>query len=388
MTQILEVLNRLESKVDNLHPAAHSDGVVVDGDSRASSTPARALTAPLRIEQLSAAHRVMLWPTIYLHLISNSSVAASDLQLIMQHGSSWLIAQEARHSKEMDNAANLQSTPVGIAKDAHSTNIKFPWLTIQQVQALSEAYFHTFNVLCPIIDQDPFTNDVVSPLLRDGYGMASANSILALLVFALGQVALEGTLNQPLDGINGEISGIRGGSRERPPGLELFNEARKRLGFITSDCTIAGVQSHLLQALYYGANSMALEAWKSATSASTACQLLLRTTSVDWNSPDSDLLRRVYWTCHLMESLFRFDLCLPSTGIQSLQQTVPLPGDIHSAWSNDNRPHHELYFHAVLTLEKLISDVNLTILERTSFSILPLTHDTDNLSQLLLSRAR
>ena len=73
----------------------------------------------------------------------------------------------------------------------------FPDLTAERVEEYSSAYFNTFNVLLPLLDLNDFMGGVVTRLLRDGFRDDDPESVLALLVFALGQLAIEGVLGQP-----------------------------------------------------------------------------------------------------------------------------------------------------------------------------------------------
>lgn len=74
------------------------------------------------------------------------------------------------------------------------------------------------------------------------------DSVIALLVFALGELAIEGSRGTPIGVHNGRPSGLRGGSLRRPPGLALFNEARKRIGFVLTECDLENVQIFSLAA--------------------------------------------------------------------------------------------------------------------------------------------
>lgn len=107
---------------------------------------------------------------------------------------------------------------------------------------MDNAYFSTFNGLFPILDREEFVSDVLQVVARTGFGDSDFPSIIALLVFALGSAAEEGTYGLPLM----PNSGIRGGTATRPPGLELFNEARRRLGFIMTQCNVENIQCLLL----------------------------------------------------------------------------------------------------------------------------------------------
>jgi hypothetical protein len=66
--------------------------------------------------------------------------------------------------------------------------------------------------------------------------------VLALLVFALGQLAIEGVTGHPTRVSHDESSGFRGGSIERPPGLGLINEARRRIGMVNTQPCLETVQ--------------------------------------------------------------------------------------------------------------------------------------------------
>jgi hypothetical protein len=78
--------------------------------------------------------------------------------------------------------------------------------------------------------------------------LGDIDSVTALLVFALGEVAIEGSRGQPIEEEGGRPSGVRGGSITRPPGLALFNEARKRIGFVLTEGELENVQIFSLAA--------------------------------------------------------------------------------------------------------------------------------------------
>lgn len=111
------------------------------------------------------------------------------------------------------------------------------------MQRLSKAYFDTFNLLFPILDRQFFMSDTLPSLFNRGFGQGITSTI-AFLVFALGEVAIAGTEGLPIHvhSHNGRPSGIRGGSKGEPPGLDLFNEARKRMGFNLTECSLENVQ--------------------------------------------------------------------------------------------------------------------------------------------------
>lgn len=116
------------------------------------------------------------------------------------------------------------------------------WDTMQR---LSKAYFDSFNLLCPVLDRHSFLSSTLPSVFSEGFSQDMASTI-AFLVFALGEVALTGSSGPPVHANNGRPSGVKGGSKDIPPGLDFFNEARKRMGFNLTDCSIENVQIFLL----------------------------------------------------------------------------------------------------------------------------------------------
>ncbi|KAK1053631.1 hypothetical protein LTR74_016224 [Friedmanniomyces endolithicus] len=211
MVHILDAWSRLENKFDNL---AMTSGSSPDGSTpsrrTASATsssmstmkgsqsgiPPQGSEYPGHFQQpyqhLTVPHKVMLWPGIYIHLLNSGIPAASDLQYVLQEGTHWFIQREmAKHPDPLPSRLGLPCFAINAGPHEHgrAANVAFPTLTIQQIQEFSDAYFNTFNVLYPILNQETFMNVIVTPLLREGYGDGDAGSVLALMVFALGKVA-------------------------------------------------------------------------------------------------------------------------------------------------------------------------------------------------------
>jgi hypothetical protein len=67
----------------------------------------------------------------------------------------------------------------------------FSDLTVQQVNEYSAAYFKTFNVLLPLLEATMSVDGIVARLLQEGHKDDDPESVLTLLVLALGQLAIE-----------------------------------------------------------------------------------------------------------------------------------------------------------------------------------------------------
>lgn len=272
MVHILETLQRLETKFDNLSVQGGSSlttpssgrergnqgdrhsynfgstlvspHVDVLADTRGDAFPRELQRS---YQHLTVAHKVLLWPAIYLHILNSGISAADDLQYVLQDGTTWFIHHEIeKHPDPLPADQDLRSFVIPSSRPGESRK-GFPSLTLDNIQRMTDAYFSTFNVLYPILNRESFMNDVVGSVMRNGYG-EDAGTTLALLVFALGQVAIDGVYSPPIASSNGVPSGLRGGSADKPPGLDLFNEARKRVGFIQHQISLENVQILLLSA--------------------------------------------------------------------------------------------------------------------------------------------
>lgn len=395
MVHILDTLTRLENKFDSLAINGHDSQSPDPNSSRLSkplSDGASLLSSPHKagpnghelphdfpreLEQsyqhLTVPHKIILWPSIYIHLVDSGIKAASDLQYVLQEGTPWFIRQEMKkHPNPLSYDAALPYFAINssLREQGYSSNVAFPTLSIQQIQEQCDAYFNTFNVLFPLLNRETFMNGTVAPLLRDGYGDGDNKAVLALLVFALGQVAIEGVFERPISLIDGQPSGFRGGTVEKPPGLAIFNEARRRLGFVASEISLEIVQIQLLEAIYYESNARHLQFWRSTVAAAMGCQVLIKCKGVDWSSSTGDLVKRAYWICILSEDFYHLDLDLPRTGIDNLEDEVPLPyfHDAHDQQNSsgplaEERSHFQYHFLAMIALRRLIARINTVIHE-------------------------
>ncbi|KAK6438601.1 hypothetical protein LTR95_005190, partial [Oleoguttula sp. CCFEE 5521] len=391
MVHILDTLTRLENKFDNMsisnaaNSSSGSDFLSGTHNSSSQSSGKRTnerktasghdLPTEMRqsYQHLTVPHKVILWPSIYLHLVNSGIHAATDLQHILQEGTSWLIKQEmTKHPDPLPSDCGLPSYRIGAADEGYSTRTAFPTLTVQLIHEYTDAYFNTFNVLYPILNQDAFLNDTVARLMRDGYADGDPGAVLALMVFALGQCAKEGVFGKPISVVNGVPSGYRGGTVERPPGIEIFNEARRRLGFVVMLCSLENVQILLLQATYLEATGRHLDFWRSTVAASMACQVLVRCHPLDWATHEGDMIKRAYWSCILSEDLYHLDLDLPQTGIHTLEDEVPLPyfqesqGQNASGRGADNQSYFQYHFLAMIALRRLIARIHSVIHESST----------------------
>jgi hypothetical protein len=177
----------------------------------------------------TALHNVLAWPYIYTNIINSGIIPSSDLQSILQEGGVRFIEDDIlKYSIPLSCVVGSSGSIDDAEKteNGHLCSVYLATLAPQQVQKYCDAYFNTFNLLYPLMDQEAFMNNVVAKSLREDHTDGDLGSILALLVFALGQVAIESMFDWPVSVADGRLSGFCDDLFSHPPGLGLFNEAR------------------------------------------------------------------------------------------------------------------------------------------------------------------
>jgi hypothetical protein len=199
----------------------------------------------------SGSLKMVTWPAIQQLLLQSLPSNIGDLKSLDQEGSAFLIGLgEGLAALPLDDT--LQGRPfVGMQSQATrsfgGTRMAFPTLTRDIMHRLATVYFDTFNLYYPILDRQNFISDALTRVHSEGFD-GDTDSVIALLVFALGELAIEGSDGNPIEVYKGRSSGVRGGTAIKPPGLALFNEARKRIGFVLTKFELENVQIFSLAA--------------------------------------------------------------------------------------------------------------------------------------------
>jgi hypothetical protein len=165
----------------------------------------------------------------------------------------------------------MQDFPRNVSLECLATDTGFaffPSLTSQKVDEYSTTYFSTFNTMFSLLILDEFMSNVVAKVLRHGYRDDDHESVIALLVFALGQLAVEGAISPPA----GTNDSVRHSTIERPSGLKIFNEAHRRTDMVVTQRCLSNVQIMLLQATYFEACARHADFWSSVSAAPMACR--------------------------------------------------------------------------------------------------------------------
>jgi hypothetical protein len=317
-------------------------------------------------------HKIMQWPYIYRHLDCKRPAFTPDLQAIFQEGTRWFVEQTRSTDQSTSALGGLLSISKITSESPRSTlslYSQLPQLGATPVQRYVESYFRTFNTLRPILDRAVFVRDTQPRALqREDLGGKGLDSVLLLLVIALGQVAYEGITGPPVATSEKGVSGFRGGCVLLSPGKEAFDEALRRWTSISSLPTLERVQALLLQATYHESSARHWDFWQCAASASAACGSLIKQQNTDWATHEGEMLKRAYWACVLDEGYYHHDLDLPLTGIFAFQDEVPLPAFVRrmedvggDAAEDVDYSVSFLQFLATISLKRIVDHIHDTV---------------------------
>ncbi|KAI0882752.1 uncharacterized protein GGS22DRAFT_40096 [Annulohypoxylon maeteangense] len=382
-------LRNLDGKVDSLNSRgtlplsiygpiqSHHPTTTLDA-SRSSAWPATNIhlqpqaispASPRDVQYVSATHKMLSWPV--MQQVLESQVPNLDLASLEKDGAAMLLGLQGRVTSLPTNvyeSAHLgiegTSFPLQVAPGSSVDGMPTGGMSWDTMQRLTKSYFDTFNLIYPILDRQVFQSEILPTIANQGFD-DSSSSTLACLIFALGEVAISAIQGAPITTHKGRSSGIRGGTVERPPGLLFFNEARKRMGFNLTECSLENVQMFSLAAIYYGTCCHHLEFWRMTTSASLACQALLTSNPEELTTHRGDLVRRAFWHCSIMETCLNMELNIPQTGLNKLEGLVGLP-DFSGSFSEEDyignqASHFQEHFASQIVLRRLSVEFHTTL---------------------------
>lgn len=268
LVEILERIKTLEDKIDNLAsqgltspaPLPVFGGPLVQtpasilGGSSASGSSSAFLPTPLAdvssisgnatlYKYASSVRALLAWPVLQelLKSVSSGTLGFDPASTSEKDGVSIFLAAPqsiplAPPGSTFGRHPSLDPPALGSPSAVPPVLNSLGWET---VQTLTKAFFDTFNLLHPIVDRHAFVSITLPAIMANGLVLDdSVQSTLACLIFALGQVAV--------DAYNDPSRGISGGNTAQPPGLVFFNEARRRMGFNLTECSLENVQIFVL----------------------------------------------------------------------------------------------------------------------------------------------
>ncbi|KAK3498664.1 hypothetical protein B0T13DRAFT_272890 [Neurospora crassa] len=330
-------------------------------------------------QYVSAVHQMLAWPAIQGHLATIQPKCPNrNLKSVATNGPAMALGAHIPMDHtipiSVQNGEDYNLGPVSAPISAFGLD----W---DIMQTLSKAYFDTINLLHPILDRHTFLTQTLPTLFKNGIDHRPQSTI-AFLVFALGEVALGNYRGAPINAHGGRPSGMRGGSKSHPPGITLFNEARKRLGFSVAETSLEMVQAYTLASTYCATCSHPMGFWKMFREASLACQSLIMINPELLSSPQADLLRRAFWHCAVMETCLNLELGFPLTGLEKMENVVSLPDFSTSLTDYDyvsnQETQYQEHFASQIALRRLLVEFHATLNRPPYNTTAPSTSSTPN----------
>ncbi|KAF4456339.1 hypothetical protein F53441_1498 [Fusarium austroafricanum] len=355
MGMIVNILRRIEGKIDDSksndsNPIEHRSIATTlrpfNPRSPANSSEVLGVPAFLRRESLVespatsdpnpaisfSAHQMLFWPAV-------QSALPESVKLMCQ-------MQGATYSTQLE---------VSRPKLPHTSSVDLPsdWLSnlsIATLKQLSDVYFTTFNLANPILDQKTYFQRTLGVAIDGNFGIC-IESCIVLVVMALGQMgekALQeaGFASTPASSPYGQFNN---GHEGEMPGLDFFNEARKRFGFLMCEQDLQACQFYLLSGLFYAEALRPLDWWAMLSKASACSAFFWNNVSKDRDEWMLDMQSRLFWITSMFEAVLSQELNLPPSNSLQLEEHIALPKFISAqdiaSFGSFRYPGDDPFFH-------------------------------------------
>ncbi|EME78661.1 uncharacterized protein MYCFIDRAFT_205123 [Pseudocercospora fijiensis CIRAD86] len=219
---------------------------------------------------------------------------------------------------------------------------------LSDLNTLCELYFDTFNRTAPILDRESFSK-TVGVAVETAFGI-NIESCLVLTVMALGYMAQDAfneggfALSSSMEARNLSPPNCDSSTPQNCEiALRLFDESRRRIGFLLSERDIQSCQYFLLAAAVYAVLLRPLDEWAMTSQACTIIAAFWLSHPHPADDYEIDLQRRLFWTALMRDTILTDELELPPSSLQSLEGRVALPKFIrhgHPATSGCDDYYH------------------------------------------------
>ncbi|QGI87717.1 hypothetical protein CEK25_002673 [Fusarium fujikuroi] len=328
---IVNILRRIEGKIDDSKPH----------DSH--STEHRSIAAALRpFNPRSPANssEVLGVPSFLRHETIDSPAAPTDpnpaisFSAHQMQGGTYSTRLEASRPK-LSHAASVDISSDWLSK-----------LSIATLKQLSDVYFTTFNLANPILDQKTYFQRTLGVAIDGNFGIC-IESCIVLVVMALGSMGQKALQEAGLAGT--PASSPYAGQEGEMPGLDFFNEARKRFGFLMCEQDLQACQFYLLSGLFYAEALRPIDWWAMLSKASACSAYFWNNLSRDRDEWMLDMQSRLFWITSMFEAVLSQELNLPPSNSLHLEEHIALPKFISAqdiaSFGSFRYPGDDPFFH-------------------------------------------
>ncbi|KAK3395352.1 hypothetical protein B0T20DRAFT_455256 [Sordaria brevicollis] len=234
----------------------------------------------------------------------------------------------------------------------------YPYTSEEDAGVLLGAFEHAVNFWYPTTSTSQMSSvraTITNGNFDDDDGLGIC---LALLTMALG-CASKVTAGL-MEGTALPESERRHRAAYRATGNMYFEIALKKLYFAHMEVSSIATQCLFFAGLYFAYLRRPLQAWEYISAAAAKCLILLSYSPHDSTSEDQERVRRIFWSCYILESDYLAELSnLPLSGIARIESSVPLPGAGYNTHSDTQEEEQSsLYFLACISMRRLLNRVH------------------------------
>ncbi|TGO42157.1 hypothetical protein BHYA_0012g00740 [Botrytis hyacinthi] len=251
---------------------------------------------------------------------------------------------------------------------ASRSSTMHPYVGSPELDHIMESFQANINFWYPAMSNNK-RNQLRDCVLLRKLEQPTTLSVLALLMISLG-CASQSIMNiaVPRDLTSDEHEYYKG--RKLMADI-CFDEVLKKLYIPHTEMSSTAVQCLFYTAVYCAFSQRPLQAWEYINATAAKCRLLLSYHSPGESAEDVECLRRIFWSCYILESDYLAELSgLPESGLASIESTIPLPGSYDTHDSQVDEEHSSLYFLACISMRRLLNRVhNLLYAKETGASL-------------------
>ncbi|KAF5643474.1 C6 finger domain protein [Fusarium tjaetaba] len=332
---IVNILRRIEGKIDDSKP----------NDS--NPTEHRSIAAALRpFNPRSPANssEVLGVPSFLRHETIDSPAAPTDPNPAISFSAHQLMCQMQGATYSTRLEASRPKLP-----HAASVDISSDWLSklsIATLKQLSDVYFTTFNLANPVLDQKTYFQRTLGVAIDGNFGIC-IESCIVLVVMALGSMGQKALQEAGFAGTPASSPYV--GQDADMPGLDFFNEARKRFGFLMCEQDLQACQFYLLSGLFYAEALRPIDWWAMLSKASACSAYFWNNLSRDRDEWMLDMQSRLFWITSMFEAVLSQELNLPPSNSLHLEEHIALPKFISAqdiaSFGSFRYPGDDPFFH-------------------------------------------
>jgi len=239
----------------------------------------------------------------------------------------------------------------------------YPYVTVEDVDSILDSFSHTVNFWYPTMSQAQL-GQLRTIVNAGAFDEDGCSACLALLTMALG------CASEVISGLAARTSSLTDEETKRrlnrrAMGDTYFDSAVKKLYMAHTDVSALATHCLFFAALYFAFLRRPLQAWEYIHAAAAKCLLLLSYSAQDGISEDDERIRRIFWSCYVLESDYLAELSsLPLSGIARIESSIPLPGDYHTHATAQEEEQSSLYFLACISMRRLLNRVHQLLYAR------------------------